>query len=93
MQPILSANVAPRPYVSCIEVNKGHLAMQDQEIFLTSRDVIKRYNVSDKWLERREHDRAEGFPAPLRIRRRKFWRLSELLAFEDALSSSSTNAA
>jgi hypothetical protein len=60
--------------------------MQEQEVFLTSRQVRERYgNVSDMWLYRREKDRASGFPGPLRVRGRKFWKLSELLRFEASL--------
>jgi hypothetical protein len=62
--------------------------MQEQEVFLTSRQVRERYgNVSEMWLIRREKDRASGFPNPLRIRGRKFWKLSELLEFEASLQA------
>jgi hypothetical protein len=62
--------------------------MQEQEVFLTSRQVRERYgNVSEMWLIRRERDKASGFPDPLRIRGRKFWKLSDLLRFEESLEA------
>ena len=65
---------------------KGTTKMQEQEVFLTSRQVRERYgNVSEMWLIRREKDKASGFPNPVRIRGRKFWKLSELSTFERLL--------
>jgi len=58
---------------------------QPQDILLASGQVRKRYgDCSEMWLYRREHDNS-GFPKPLRINGRRFWRLSELLAYERTL--------
>ena len=52
------------------------------EIFLTARQTRQRYGgISDMWLWRRLHDDS-GFPKPLVINRRRFWRLSELIMWE-----------
>jgi hypothetical protein len=59
----------------------------DAETFLSSAQVQARYGgVSYMWLYRREHE-DNGFPKPVRIRRRRFWRLTELLAYERSLAS------
>jgi hypothetical protein len=50
--------------------------------FLTSAQVKKRYGgVSDMWLHRRLRD-GSGFPQPMIIETRRFWKLSELEAWE-----------
>jgi hypothetical protein len=55
---------------------------QSAECFLTARQVRARYGgVSDMWLHRRLHD-ASGFPQPVVICGRRFWRLSDLVAWE-----------
>ena len=55
---------------------------QSNECFLTARQTRARYgNVSDMWLHRRLHD-ASGFPRPIVICGRRFWRLSDLVAWE-----------
>ena len=60
--------------------------MDQSEIFLASRQVRERYgNASDMWLWRRERDKSSGFPAPIRINGRRFWRLSDLVAWEHSL--------
>jgi hypothetical protein len=49
---------------------------------LTAAQVKRRYgNASDMWLWRRLHD-LSGFPQPLFICCRRFWRLSVLIAWE-----------
>ena len=56
---------------------------QATDTFLNSRQVRERYgHASEMWLWRRERD--GDFPRPLRIRGRRFWRLSELIAYEAA---------
>ena len=53
---------------------------------LNSRTVRRRYDdASDMWLWRRLND-GSGFPRPLEIRGRRFWRLSELIEWERNLS-------
>jgi predicted DNA-binding transcriptional regulator AlpA len=56
------------------------------EVFLTARRVRCRYgNASNMWLWRRERDERSGFPKPIRINGRRFWRLNDLVAWERSL--------
>jgi hypothetical protein len=52
-----------------------------EDVFRTSADVRRRYGVSDMWIHRRLTDRS-GFPQPLVINRRRFWKLADLVAWE-----------
>jgi len=53
------------------------------EVYLKSRQVRARYgNVSDMWLHRRLADPTSDFPRPVYLSRERFWRLSDLLAYE-----------
>jgi hypothetical protein len=62
----------------------SHDALAKDERFLTSRAVRARYgNCSDMWIYRRLHD-ASGFPWPIEITGRRFWKLSALIAWERA---------
>jgi hypothetical protein len=55
--------------------------------YLTSAQTRARYgNVSDMWLWRRLHD-GSGFPQPLTINRRRYWRLFDLIAWERAAAA------
>ena len=55
----------------------------EADVFLSARDVKRRYgNVSDMWLYRREHEENSDFPKPLRICGRRYWRASDLSAWE-----------
>ena len=57
--------------------------MAEQEIYLRSREVRARYGgCSDMWLHRRLNDPTSGFPKPVYFGRQRFWRLSDLLAWE-----------
>jgi predicted DNA-binding transcriptional regulator AlpA len=49
--------------------------------YLTGPQVRARYSVSDMWLHRRLHDDS-GFPKPMVLNRRRYWRLSELVEWE-----------
>jgi predicted DNA-binding transcriptional regulator AlpA len=49
---------------------------------LTARAVQKRYGISAMTVWRWEHDERLGFPAPTIIRGRRYWRGSELEAWE-----------
>ena len=54
----------------------------DDERLLTAAQVKRRYgNASDMWLWRRLHD-SSGFPQPLFICGRRFWRMAALIAWE-----------
>jgi predicted DNA-binding transcriptional regulator AlpA len=56
--------------------------MSRDGIFLNSRQVRDRYGqVSDMWVWRRL-DEDEGFPKPIRIKGRRFWRRADLEAWE-----------
>jgi hypothetical protein len=56
----------------------------EHERLLTAAQVKRRYgNASDRWLWRRLHD-SSGFPQPLVICSRRFWKLSALIAWEHA---------
>ena len=56
----------------------------EHERLLTAAQVKRRYgNASDMWLWRRLHD-LSGFPQPLLICGRRFWKLSALIAWERA---------
>jgi predicted DNA-binding transcriptional regulator AlpA len=55
---------------------------QSADCFLTARQTRARYGgASDMWLHRRLND-ASGFPQPVIICGRRFWRLSDLIAWE-----------
>lgn len=59
---------------------------QPDEVFLRSGEVRRRYaNASEMWLHRRLRDDSE-FPKPIRIERYRYWRLSDLQAWEAMLS-------
>lgn len=61
----------------------------DADKFLTSAQTRARYgNVSDMWLWRRLHD-GSGFPQPMVLNKRRYWRLSDLIAWERARGSQS----
>lgn len=50
--------------------------------FLNSRQVRRRYgDSSDMWIWRRLNDQS-GFPLPMNISGRRFWKLSDLVAWE-----------
>jgi hypothetical protein len=56
----------------------------DDERLLTAAQVKRRYgNASDMWLWRRLHD-SSGFPQPLFICGRRFWRMAALISWERA---------
>jgi len=56
----------------------------DAEVFLTGQQVRTRYGVSDMTLYRWRSDATLGFPAPISINRRNYWREAELIAWERA---------
>jgi hypothetical protein len=57
-------------------------ADDDDDRLLTAAQVKRRYgNASDMWLWRRLRD-SSGFPKPILICGRRFWRLSALIAWE-----------
>ena len=53
-----------------------------EDRFLTTRQVRARYgDASEMWIWRRLQD-ASGFPKPMEICGRRFWKLSDLIAWE-----------
>jgi predicted DNA-binding transcriptional regulator AlpA len=59
-------------------------ARDGDDYFLTAVQVRQRYgNASDMWLWRRLRDDS-NFPRPIEISRRRYWKLSELIAWERA---------
>jgi predicted DNA-binding transcriptional regulator AlpA len=49
---------------------------------VTTRKVWKRYDVCDRTIDRWVADPAMNFPKPVIINRRRYWRVSELVAWE-----------
>jgi hypothetical protein len=61
--------------------------MQEQEFFLTARQVRERYGkCSAMWLHRNEHRPGSTFPKPLRVNGRRLYRLADLRAWEESQS-------
>jgi predicted DNA-binding transcriptional regulator AlpA len=56
--------------------------MQSDQTYLPAAHVRKRYGVSDMAIWRWLHNEALSFPHPIRINRRRFWKLTELEAWE-----------
>lgn len=57
-------------------------AESSEDKFLTSAQVKARYGgISDMWLHRRLQDDSQ-FPQPMIVEKRRFWRLSDLIAWE-----------
>ena len=65
---------------------------QTDTAYLTSRQTRDRYgNVSLMWLHRRLNDDS-GFPRPVYMGRRRFWRASDLIALERAQAAKPSKA-
>jgi predicted DNA-binding transcriptional regulator AlpA len=65
---------------------------QDDEL-IPDPQVCSRYNICPMTLWRWDRDAALGFPKPVRIRRRKYRRLSELVGWERAQARDCRQAA
>jgi predicted DNA-binding transcriptional regulator AlpA len=52
------------------------------QTFATGSQIRIRYGISDMTLWRWAHDPALGFPRPVYINRRRYWRLAEVEAWE-----------
>jgi len=63
--------------------------MQERESFLPAAQVKQRYGVTDMSLWRWLKDDSLGFPHPIRIKGRRFWRLADLRAWEDVRAENS----
>lgn len=53
------------------------------EDMLPAAQVLARYQVSDMTIFRWLKDACLGFPQPIRINGRRYWRLADLQAFEN----------
>jgi hypothetical protein len=49
---------------------------------LPARRVMDRYGICARTLDRWVKDESIGFPKPIVVRRRRYWRVGELAAFE-----------
>jgi predicted DNA-binding transcriptional regulator AlpA len=65
--------------------------MQERECFLPAAQVRQRYSVTDMSLWRWLKDDSLGFPQPIRIKGRRFWRLDDLRAWEASQASDTAN--
>ena len=65
----------------------------EKDVYLSSSKVQDRYQRSSTTLRRWERDGALGFPKPLTVNKRKLYRLSELVAWEAALTCNKFEAA
>lgn len=66
--------------------------MRDNPTFLPAKQVRDRYVVSDMSLWRWMHDKELGFPQPLRINNRRFWKLADLEAWEASKAKDAAEA-
>jgi len=61
--------------------------LNKNQVFLTSKQLRERYGgLSQQWLWRHQNDES-GFPKPIRIQGRRFWKLKEIETFEKSLAS------
>ncbi|SDF15490.1 helix-turn-helix transcriptional regulator [Thalassobaculum litoreum] len=60
-----------------------HYSSADDQ-FLPARKVWERYGVTSMTLHRWLADTAKDFPAPHYIAKRRYWRLADLIAWEQA---------
>jgi predicted DNA-binding transcriptional regulator AlpA len=67
--------------------------MQDTQTYLPAAQVRARYGVSDMSLWRWLKNEDLAFPHPIRINNRRFWRLSDLRAWEASQEVSSDGGA
>ena len=64
-----------------------------QTSYLPAGAVRARYGVSDMSIWRWLHQEALGFPTPIRINGRRFWKLAELESWEASRAAEPTEAA
>ena len=63
--------------------------MSEADAWLTGRQVRERFNVSEMAIWRWLRDERLGFPRPTVIRRRNFWRRSDIESFEQRMIANS----
>jgi len=66
--------------------------MEDETRFVPAPEVCARYGISQMSLWRWLNDPELGFPRPIQIRRRNFWPLAELVAWERATAAKRATA-
>jgi predicted DNA-binding transcriptional regulator AlpA len=66
--------------------------IQSSDTLIPGPKVSKRYNRSDKTLDRWLADKELGFPRPIVIRNRRYFREAELVAWERAQAGKSKAA-
>jgi hypothetical protein len=66
------------------EVMRQGYAADGNSSLVPSRKVLERYLICDRTLDRWVVNPALGFPQPVIINRRRYWRVSELSAWERA---------
>jgi predicted DNA-binding transcriptional regulator AlpA len=82
---------------TCEMPNADHLKIREKEnnpppTYLTAGRVRDRYGVSEMSLWRWLRDKALGFPHPIRINKRRFWKLSDLESWEAARTGTESEA-
>lgn len=63
------------------------------EIYLTARQVMERYSITDMTLWRWLRRETNPFPPPIFIARRRYFRLRDIEAFERAQNAETIGAA
>jgi len=81
-----AASSAPGFEIIHVEREAVQPARLDHDAFWTAAQVIKRFNVSSMTLHRWLSDPALGFPRPVVIQKRRYFRIGLMLAFEARLA-------
>ena len=55
-----------------------------KDVFVSTRKLVERYGVSDRTIDRWLASEALEFPQPILINKRRYWRLSDIEAWEQA---------
>jgi predicted DNA-binding transcriptional regulator AlpA len=63
---------------------------QNEAVWLTATQLSRRFSISLMALWRWVNDPNLGFPAPLKIRERNYWRLAEIEDWERAAAAKNT---
>jgi predicted DNA-binding transcriptional regulator AlpA len=69
------------------------MSKDNDQVFLTGPEVDKRYGRSEQSRWRWGKDPELGFPTPIKIKGRSFYRLRELEEFERRMAAASGRAA
>jgi hypothetical protein len=66
------------------EVERQGYAADGGGSLIPSRKVLERYLICDRTLDRWTANSTLGFPRPILINKRRFWRVTDLVAWERA---------